>query len=375
MRRIAAMIQAFIQLRELLDALDPLVQALQGARCQLLCALRDMCSADALSQLLARLDGLLDEDVHSARSAFLNRTQQCFALRAGVNHMLDVCRQAFCKTTEAVHEHAAQLRETHDLPALKVQYTARRGFYLFVPGSGGVNSADNEDGQTRSKGRKRGAPAPRNAHDPQGARLRLPSSLTVLNTSARGAQCTTDELNALNARLQDAGDDCLRLTEETLDGVSLEILDEHLGTLHRLIDGLALLDMLAGFARRLEATGLKYVRPTLTESGPLALVECRHPVLELAEGRVTGGIFRPNDAWIAIDSSLHVITGPNMSGKSTYLRQVALAVVMAQVGCHVPATFASLCPVDRIFTRMGTADSLESGSSSFMVEMEVRARI
>ena len=129
--------------------------------------------------------------------------------------------------------------------------------------------------------------------------------------------------------------------------------------------------MLCGFARQLESTGKEYIRPALTDtqSGPLALVGCRHPVLEVSEG---GSFhFQENDTWLSVDSSLHVITGPNMAGKSTYLRQVACAVVMAQVGCFVPARFASLTPLDRILTRIGTADSLETNSSSFMVEMQV----
>lgn len=78
-----------------------------------------------------------------------------------------------------------------------------------------------------------------------------------------------------------------------------------------------------------------------------------------------------NDTYLASCASFHIITGPNMAGKSTYLRQVALIVIMAQIGCLVPATFASIRIVDRLLTRIGTGDQIESNSSSFMVEMQV----
>ena len=373
LRRVAAMIQSFIQLRELLSALEPLESSLEDAESELLCALRSAATAPEFAQLLIRLDGLLEDEVRSARGAFLNRTQQCFALRSGEIPLLDVARQAFCNATEAVHEHAAELRQNHDLQHLKVQYTARRGFYfsipLNIPGSnqgGNANEGVEESsGRERERKRRRGN-AGSGPSDESTPINRLPSAFCILQTNSRATQCTTDELNALNSRLRDAANDCLCLTEGALEEVSKAIVKEHMPALHRLIDGLALLDMLCGFARQLEGSGKQYVRPALTESGPLVLVGGRHPLVELDDR-----LFNPNDTWLAVESSLHVITGPNMAGKSTYLRQVAAAVVMAQVGCHVAADFASFTPVDRILTRIGTCDRLESNSSSFMVEMQV----
>jgi DNA mismatch repair protein MSH4 len=311
--------------------------------------------------------------------------------------MLEIARQVFCKTTEAIHEHAAEMRDQHELDGLKAKYTARRGFYFEIHintsggGGNGTNGAErsssliteNEEasrvgsGGGFQGGRKRGRGTTTIGTGGISSTSRLPSTFSVLGSNGRVVQCTTDELNALNARLRDATNDCLCLTEEALDGVSIDILEEHLPAIHRVIDGLALLDMLCGFARQLEMSGKNYVRPALTEdTGPLALVGCRHPVLEMSEGGSGGGSavsfhFQENDTWLSVDSSLHVITGPNMAGKSTYLRQVAAAVVMAQVGCHVAASFASISPLDRILTRIGTSDSLETNSSSFMVEMQV----
>lgn len=400
LRRVAAMIQSFIQLRELLVTLEPLSDALDGgAESELLCVLRSAVADPIFAQLLMRLEGLLEDDVYSARGAFLNRAQQCFALRCETIPMLEIARQVFCKTTEAVHEHASEMRDQHELDGLKAKYTAKRGFYfeIHITSSGGGGRGGNgggnngvehssiiNEGEESSRdgkgggfqgGRKRGRGAPDAGNGGISSVSRLPSTFSILSSNGRVVQCTTDELNALNARLRDATNDCLCLTEEALDGVSSDIIAEHLPALHRLIDGLALLDMLCGFARQLETGGKDYVRPALTENtGPLALVGCRHPVLEMSEGfggNARSFNFQENDTWLSIDSSLHVITGPNMAGKSTYLRQVAAAVVMAQVGCHVAAKFASITPLDRILTRIGTSDSLETNSSSFMVEMQV----
>lgn len=391
LRRVASMIQSFIQLRELLVGVASLHESLALAKSPLLRALHAAAGDESLSQLLARLEGLLDEDSRSSTSTFMNRTQQCFALRSGSIPLLDLAREAFCRATDAVHETASLLRETHDILGLRVQYTARRGFYVSVPVGRGDHAADddpfllaaeNDDPsylkeastfENTKNAKKRSKRVRRKVI----ARDRLPSCFSVLQSTDRSVQCTTPELTALNQRLRDAGNDCICLTEEALEGLSKDVVDEYLPLLRRIIDGIALLDMISGFSRRIQQSYLtdrSFCRPTLTTSGPLAFASCWHPTLceptKSDPDASTGPIIQPNDVWLALDTSFHIITGPNMSGKSTYLRQVGLCVVMAQVGCWVPASFASLPPVDRIMTRMGTEDSLETNSSTFMIEMQ-----
>lgn len=109
-----------------------------------------------------------------------------------------------------------------------------------------------------------------------------------------------------------------------------------------------------------------YVKPSIVNDGAINIVEGRHPVVE----KVIQGIFVPNDTFLDLkDNMISIITGPNMAGKSTYMRQVALITLMAQIGCFVPAKTASISIVDRIFTRIGASDDLSSGQSTFMVEM------
>jgi DNA mismatch repair protein MutS len=114
------------------------------------------------------------------------------------------------------------------------------------------------------------------------------------------------------------------------------------------------------------------VKPEFNSEGKISLRGSRHPVLD----KVMRGGFVPNDIYLDINSSrLIILTGPNMAGKSTFMRQVALAVIMAQMGSFVPASFASLAVVDRIFTRVGAYDDLSAGQSTFMVEMTELANI
>ena len=137
---------------------------------------------------------------------------------------------------------------------------------------------------------------------------------------------------------------------------------------------LAEVDVLACFAH--VAAARDYCRPKLDETGDLEIIEGRHPVVERQELMRTAERFVPNDLYL--NGSTHtivVLTGPNMGGKSTYLRQAALIVIMAQMGCFAPARAARLSLVDRVFTRIGASDNLARGRSTFMVEMTETAAI
>lgn len=134
---------------------------------------------------------------------------------------------------------------------------------------------------------------------------------------------------------------------------------------------LARVDVLATLAEA--AARYRYCRPEINDTGSISIVEGRHPVIER---NLEPGRFVPNDVHLDHESSLlHIITGPNMAGKSTVLRQTALIVLMAHLGSFVPAESASICLVDRIFTRVGAMDDLRRGQSTFMVEMNETANI
>jgi DNA mismatch repair protein MutS len=152
-----------------------------------------------------------------------------------------------------------------------------------------------------------------------------------------------------------------------------EVCERLGGSIGRLISTarmLARLDVLAGLAETAALNG--YVRPEVVTEDVLDIREGKHPVVELM---MSGERFVPNDAIFGPDERIRIITGPNMSGKSTFLRQVALIVLMAQIGSFVPAESAHIGLVDRIFTRIGAQDEIYAGQSTFMVEMVESANI
>ena len=131
-----------------------------------------------------------------------------------------------------------------------------------------------------------------------------------------------------------------------------------------------MIDVLLSLADKAAKRG--YVRPEISESTRIRIREGRHPILEAA---MESGTFVPNDLDFSDEARLIILTGPNMAGKSTFLRQNALIAIMAQIGSFVPAASAEIGLVDRIFTRVGASDDLARGSSTFMVEMEETASI
>ncbi len=180
---------------------------------------------------------------------------------------------------------------------------------------------------------------------------------------------TTTELKDLESRILGAEDKLNDLEYEEFDKLREEIKTQVV-SIQRAAKAIAYLDVYASLSVVSERNG--YVRPHINEKGLLQIKDGRHPVVE----QMMPGDFVSNDT--RLDSKkdcIAVITGPNMAGKSTYMRQVALITLMSQIGCFVPASSADLCVVDRIFTRVGASDDLGSGQSTFMVEMNEVANI
>jgi DNA mismatch repair protein MutS len=179
---------------------------------------------------------------------------------------------------------------------------------------------------------------------------------------------TTPELQHLQQQLLYAQAEAVSLEKALFERVKQEVM--HYGvSLRKLAHAIAHTDALLGFAR--VAATHRYVCPRFTESQDVIVEAGRHPVVE----RTLDYAFIPNDTRLDDSQSLLIVTGPNMGGKSTYLRQIALISIMAQCGSFVPATAATVPIFDRIFTRIGAGDDLAEGKSTFLVEMEETAAI
>jgi len=203
---------------------------------------------------------------------------------------------------------------------------------------------------------------------PRSQSERAPIEWQRRQTVKNAERYITPELKLFEDKVLGSRDRALARERELFDGL-LERLIGDLAPLKRLAAALALVDVLASLAER--AVSLRYVQPELTDAPGLRIEGGRHPVVE----RVLDDPFVPNDLELKDGRRMLVITGPNMGGKSTYMRQAALILVLASIGSFVPATRAVIGPFDRIFTRIGASDDLAGGRSTFMVEMTEAAVI
>ncbi|WP_460456285.1 DNA mismatch repair protein MutS [Arenimonas alkanexedens] len=196
----------------------------------------------------------------------------------------------------------------------------------------------------------------------KGQSEKAPTHYTRRQTLTGAERYITEELKAFEDKVLSARERSLA-REKLLYEQLLDALNERLESLKRCASALSELDVLAAFAERAQA--LDWSRPELTDTPGLHIERGRHPVVEAVRSEP----FEPNDLVLDEDRRMLVITGPNMGGKSTYMRQNALIVLLAHVGSFVPASRAVIGPIDRILTRIGAGDDLARGQSTFMVEM------
>ena len=198
----------------------------------------------------------------------------------------------------------------------------------------------------------------------------VPDSYIRRQTLANAERYTTDELRALESRLTGTQEKAMKLESELFEGVRQAVADR-IGRLQSTAEGFKTLDALLSLAR--VASENRYVCPEITDDGVLEIADGRHPVVEQM---MPEGEFVPNDTFMDTgDRRMHIITGPNMAGKSTYMRQVALITLMAHMGSFVPASRARVPLTDCVYTRVGASDDLAGGQSTFMVEMSEMAYI
>ncbi|MBP1929596.1 DNA mismatch repair protein MutS [Methanolinea mesophila] len=257
-------------------------------------------------------------------------------IRSGFDATLDSYRQATVSGKEWIAALQQKERERTGIKSLKIGYNSVFGYYIEV---------------TRS-----------NLH-------LVPEEYTRKQTTSGGERYVLPELTEKEAQIAHAEERLLAL-EIALYQRLIETLKGRMEEFCSVARGSALLDVYAALAESSAKYG--YCRPELDESQEILIREGRHPVVE----RSLRGHFVPNDARIdSRDEQILIITGANMAGKSTYMRSIALIVVMAQTGSFVPASYARIGMVDRIFTRVGAFDDLASGQSTFMVEMLELANI
>uniref|UniRef100_A0A673WUM9 MutS homolog 4 n=1 Tax=Salmo trutta TaxID=8032 RepID=A0A673WUM9_SALTR len=259
------------------------------------------------------------------------RTQKCYAVRPNINEFLDIARRAYTEIVDDIAELVDQVGEKYALP-IRTSFSTARGFFIQMKLEG-VALPDGE----------------------------LPADFIKVTKHKNNYSFTTADLMKMNDRCDEALREIFHMSYVVVCQL-LNTVHEHIHCLYKLSDAVSMLDMLLSLANA--CTISDYVRPEFTDT--LAIKQGRHPILE----RIVGQQPVSNNSYISEGSNFVIITGPNMSGKSTYLKQVALCQIMAQIGSFVPAEYASFRIADQIFTRIGVDDDFETNSSTFMVEMK-----
>ena len=311
-----------------LTKLPAVRKALEPVKSSFLCAIREEIDPlEDISSLIAA--AIVDEPPVNLKEGGV--------IRNGFHPQLDELRELMGSAKERLSAMEAAEREATGIKNLKIGYNKVFGYYIEVSKSG---------------------------------LTQVPDHYIRKQTIANGERYITQELKELENRILSAHDEAIALENELFEKLRVTIARE----LHRIqssASAIARLDVFCSFAR--VSLDNRYVRPVITTGDQIIIREGRHPVVEQM---LDGLPFVPNDVTLDCgENQIAIITGPNMAGKSTYMRQTALIVLMAQMGCFVPATSATIGIVDGIYTRIGASDDLSSGQSTFMVEMVELANI
>lgn len=294
-------------------------------------ALKDIAAMDVLDEIRMRIDwAICDDPPFSVREGGI--------LRAGYSEQVDKLRKIRDNGAEAVAELEAKERQRTGIKKLKVGYNKVFGYFIDVPKSAGETN--------------------------------IPHDYIRKQTLVSNERYFTQELKELETSLLTAADKIKELEYEFFMDLCRTIA-EKVEQVQASADAVARLDVFCALAEVAVRNG--YCMPEIDTSGELLIREGRHPVVEQTLSDV---MFVPNDTSLNCEGNrAAIVTGPNMAGKSTYMRQTALIVLMAQIGSFVPAKSAVIGVVDRVFTRIGASDDLASGQSTFMLEMSEVADI
>jgi DNA mismatch repair protein MutS len=328
-RELGALRDSFLRLPDVAEALSALAASTlpRGGRATAL--------ADAVDELdlLADLASELARGLEERPPATL---ADGGAIRLGYDAELDELRALRDGGRQYIASLQQRERERTGIPTLKVGFNKVFGYYLEIT----------------------------NAHT-----AKVPPDYERRQTLASAERYVTPELKDYEARVLGA-EERMAVREAELFGALRAAVGQAIARIQRSARVVARLDVWAALAER-AVTG-RYVRPDVHEGFDLVLRESRHPVIERMMAREQ---FMPNDARFTEAERVALVTGPNMAGKSTILRQIGLCVVLAQMGAFVPAAEASVGVVDRLFTRVGASDNLARGQSTFMVEMSETSAI
>ncbi|EHK18134.1 uncharacterized protein TRIVIDRAFT_194557 [Trichoderma virens Gv29-8] len=327
-------INHILMIKSFLESVPDLYRALHPAQSDLLVKIRNLCRPETTVPILLNIKKVIEADVTYMKSPLDLRNQRAFAVKSGISGMLDVARQTYRELNEVIHIYSDKVSEDYRVAA-SLKYDNRRLYWFRIPRVGLDMEA-------------------------------IPQDFINVIPKKSYIECQTLDLVKLNQRLLDTSNEIIMRSDAVIRGLVKE-LRRQVSPLFRVCESIALVDMISSFGQI--TTTRDYVRPNIEDT--LALKSARHPILD----KKMVSEYVPNDYYATERYRFHCVTGCNMSGKSTYIRSVALLQIMAQIGCFVPAEFATFPIIHNIFARISTQDNIEANLSSFGVEMREMAFI
>ncbi|TGO42645.1 hypothetical protein BHYA_0006g00470 [Botrytis hyacinthi] len=328
-------INNILTLKSFAYSIGPVFESLSGARSELLVQIRNNCRTEVVESTIQFIDEVINEDVTYQKTPLDLRNQRTYAVKAGVSGFLDVARQTFKEATEDAHQHVSELNQNYKIQG-EIRFDNLRKYY--------IRYFEN-DFDDRA----------------------IPDILINRFRRKYYLECQTLDLIKLNQKIEDSHIEVILGSDKTIQEL-LENVRTEIPNLFKVCESIAMLDMIASFGQLVTNQDC-YVRPEITDC--IAIKSGRHPIRD----KVPSHKFVPNDYYATQQSRFQIITGCNMSGKSTYIRGVALMSVMAQVGCFVPASYASFPMIHQLFARVSMDDSIEANVSTFASEMRETAFI
>ncbi|XP_049858425.1 mutS protein homolog 4-like [Schistocerca gregaria] len=319
-----------LMLKTILELLPALSDILENCTSGFLYSVREVIKEPSYSKILKRLLDTLHEDAHAVKGFTACQMQRSFAVKPQVNILLDVARKTYCEVIDDITRLVKDLAEEHNLP-LRVNLNSTRGFHIQMP-VGKKQKFNQTD---------------------------LPPVFIQVQRNRSTFCFTTELLIQADERCKEAFHEIQMLSNVVILDLLNEIREE-VGCLYKLCEKISELDMLTSFAK-LSALP-SYICPQFGDR--LDVKSSRHPILDFINP--TEPV--PNDIFATADKNFQIVTGPNMSGKTIYLRQIVLLQIMAQIGCYVPAANAMFRIADRIYARIGFDDSIECNASTFVLE-------
>ncbi|KAK2746860.1 MutS protein msh4 [Myotisia sp. PD_48] len=318
-----------ILLKTYVSSIKNIYEALTSAKSSLLLAIRsasDLCSPSQYENVEQMICNAMNDDLAYSSRPLDMRNNRTYAIKSGFNTLLDVARQSYKEGNADVADLSARL--SGNLP-LDLRFDTARQYYFRL------RSSDLSS-------------------------VRLPEVFVNVYRKKTCIEFQTLDLVKLNQKITDSHEEVISMSDRSIQQLIDNIRPE-LSALFRISEAVAVLDVLAAFGYIQNMRD--YVRPEITDT--LAIKAGRHPIRE----KIHTTKFVPNDAYASQQTRFQIITGCNMSGKSTYIRSLALMAVMAQIGCSVPAQYASFPIIHKLFARVSTDDNLETNVSTFSIEM------